>query len=251
MKTIHYLLITLLSISSLNQLNAQDESCNCFDNNYDITPQGVFFWQAAWFNYYGIDPKTNRSANQMNFAGDNVSYFLHSSDVEGTEGFRLYYGLKSLTDTVPILVMIPIDDRCNDIFSSDENKQALVSTGDTDYFCSADSASFFTSNWQAYNKINTYIETYINAYNYAGPVIMDLLDSNEDGESGLTFEFGLRTIAPQEKCFDAPEGNYGSIIYCNLVYGMNSDTSDGDDRMDFAMPCPQMCDSNGSPLISH
>lgn len=250
MKTIYYLLIPLLISLTSIQLNAQTEECNCFENNYDITPQGVFFWQAAWFTYYGINPQTHREANQIEFSGENVSYFLNSEEVERPAGFRLYYGLSSLSDTVPMLVMVPIDNGCNDVFSANESKQVLVSTRNSEYFCSADSAAFFTENWQEYNTINEKIETYINAYNYGKDVIQDLLTPDENGNSGLTFEFGLRTIAPQEVCFGAPQGNYGSIIYCNLVYGMNSDTTDGDDRMDFAMPCPQLCDSNGSPLIN-
>ena len=231
--------------------NASTETtadCDCFTTDVSIAPEGVLFWEAAWYKYYGIDSKQD-TANQRFFSGDFINQITNGlSDPNAQGGYRVYYGLESPQDTIPILVMVAVDTNCNDMYTTDLNSNVIVTMKDTQFVCSMDYAEYYTSKWNTYNDENPWIETIIHAYNYDLASVQNLLTPDANGESGLTFEFGLRTLAPQETCFNQNSTDYGSIMYCNLVYGLNSNTSNGQDRMDFAMPCPKMCDSNDSPL---
>lgn len=222
-------------------LKEEDEN-PCTKTAYQVYRKTVQMWEQSWKwdnNISSEDP-----TKIFFFSGENLNA-LHNLD-SNSNGVRMYYCLINEGDSIPSLALVNMNN-CNDLLS--EGNSILIANGEGGEFIEASQAAQYTENWRNSPKYLSPFYLPINGYNYNWDIIQGILDYGGNIENRLYISLGLRTISPADSDFESAGLNYGAIALVNILHG-SSQLSAVNHSFDFTMPCPQMCDSNGSILNS-
>ena len=200
-------------------------------------------WQQTWSDKFSSDP-TAAPVSYL-FSKANLDS-LHNLFPEA-EGARMYYGLKSSEDSIPVLCLVNMQS-CLDLGVNEPDLACvLLSDATGQKFITADEACVMTANWRTFSEEALLSHTPVNAYNYSWKELDDLSGAVE-GEP-VNVRYGLRTLSPGDTAFYQSQNEaYGSVVYVNVMTAGVFENS-VEAFFDFAMPCPQKCDFTSKLVV--
>lgn len=218
----------------------------CCGARYQIYGETADLWHKTWLQLHptlDTDTVFHRSFTEASIVELDELIGTRFPDTVQT-GYRMYYGLKSAGDSIPILMMTVIS-YCDDVLLS---RKACVMLSTTDNsadnkLIKADTASLYAARWRDFITDITIARSQVYAYNYKHAEIWEVLNDSSNTGNLANIAFGIRSTSPAELDFEHEEENglkFGSIVYCNVLYGSETNPID-DQAFDFARPCPKLC----------
>lgn len=218
----------------------------CCGAKYQIFGETAELWQNTWLLLHpnqDVENPVHRTFSETSI-GQLEERITNNFPENDLTGFRLYYGLENVGDSIPILLMTVISE-CNDLLLS-RKACVLRSTTDNDTtnpLITRDLASVYAANWRELVANVEVARSQVQAYNYSNSEILDVLTDSANTANEINIRFGIRSTSPSEVDFEYQVQDslkYGSIIYCNVLYGSDINPSIAE-SFDFARPCPKLC----------
>ncbi|HBF18729.1 MAG TPA: hypothetical protein DDW81_01455 [Cryomorphaceae bacterium] len=220
-----------------------DTDCVYFDS--EVYSETVGIWENSWYYLLGtcskeLNDQRRKEIGGRSFTSKKVEKLLNQC--EDCDAVRVYFALPAemVEPVIPELLLVNMK-QCKDVLG--EKLPVLSSEGGV--FMSVAAAKGMCCSWaNRFGGSPDSVFVPIYGYTFKREIVEDLLVSNT-----LRFSFAVHSVSIGNVVYGTPvDANINGHMALDLVLNAEDDPADRT-YMDFAMPCPQLCD-NDSELMT-